>query len=186
MNKTSLIAICFLTSLTCSSKVTQFYPDIYYQEDCIYQNKILGFLLTFDKNWNLVIDPSKMDPDSRDFARDLNKRGIELLFIGTTSEKYLATRAIAVNLNEPALEYAQYIRKINSPDIENDSGLVEIFNGEISMIKWVYEKSGYRFVEFFFNNNTFDIRIAFWTRKEYFDNFLPVFESIISSLTITG
>lgn len=179
-----IILFCFLL-LSCSSKLIQFYPDSYYPEDSVYQNNILHFLLTFDENWRIFTDPAKMDASSRKFAQDLQKSGVELLFIGATSERYLGTRGIAVNLNEPAKEYAEYIRKLNSGDIENDRGLVEFTNGQVDMIKWVYEKSGFSFAEFFFNIGTFDIRIAFWTRSSFFNNFLPVFESIISSLTLT-
>lgn len=173
-----------LTVLSCSSELVRYYPGNYYPEDSIYQNKKLKFLITYDNNWQLWTDPVSMDPDSRKFARQLHKSGIELLFIGTTAEKYLGTRAIAVNLNEPAKEYAEYIRRLNLKDIQNDQGLVEFTNGRVDMIKWTYEKSGYGFAEFFFNSGTFDIRIAFWTRKAFFKNFLPVFESIMGSLVL--
>lgn len=179
------LIFCCLLSLTCTSQLIQFYPDDYYPEDSVYQNRILKFLITYDNNWHLFTDPVVMDKDSRKFAADLQKSGIELLYIGASSEKYLGTRAIAVNLNEPAEDYAGYIRKLNRNGVEKDQGLFEFTNGRVEMVKWVYEKSGYSFVEFFFNVQTFDIRIAFWTRTEFFNNFLPVFESIISTLTIT-
>lgn len=173
------------TLLSCSSHLASYYPGNYYPEDNIYQNKILKFIITFDDNWQLWTDPATMNSDSRNIARQFHKSGIELLFIGASTEKYLGTRAIAVNLNEPAKEYAEYIRRLNLPDVENDQGLLEIRNGSVEMVRWIYEKHGFSFIEFFFNSGTFDIRIAFWTRKESFRNFLPVFESIMGSLILT-
>ena len=53
------------------------------------------------------------------------------------------------------------------------------------MVKWVYDKSGFRFVEFFFNIGTYDIRVSFWTKPDLFEKFLPVYEQIISTLRVT-
>lgn len=185
MNFFAIILLFLITLLSCSSQLVPYYPGYYYQEDFVYQNKRLNFIVTYDSNWQLWTDPASMDKESRKFAQKLHNSGIELLFIGTTTEKYLGTRAIAVNLNEPAKQYAEYIRKINLNDVENDQGLTEFDNGSIEIIRWIYDKSGYSFTEYFFNNGTFDIRIAFWTRKAFFKNFMPVFENIISSLTLT-
>jgi len=102
MNLRCIVIFLGLLTLSCSSRLIQFYPDSYYPEDSVYQNKILNFLLTFDENWHLFTDPAAMDANSRIFAQDLHKSGVELLFIGATSERYLGTRGIAVNLNEPA------------------------------------------------------------------------------------
>jgi hypothetical protein len=185
--KSYLLAVFLgLTLLSCSSHLRSYYPGNYYHEDGIYQNKIIKFIITFDSNWQLWTDPATMNHDSRKFARQLHKSGIELLFIGASTEKYLGTRAIAVNLNEPAKEYAEYIRRLNLPDVENDQGLLEITNGRTEMVRWIYEKHGFSFIEYFFNSGTFDIRIAFWTKKEFFSNFLPVFESIMGSLILTS
>ena len=171
----------------CSSTIKQFYHDSFFPEDNIYQNKSLRFVLTFTGNWNIITDPNKMDKGSREFAATLNKSGVELLFVGSTVEGLHGTRAIAANLNEPVREYAEYIRKVNLPDIENDQGLVPFVTDRASMFKWIYDKSGFRFAEFFVNIGTYDIRIAFWTKTELFDNFLPVFEGIISTIsTING
>ena len=171
--------------LFCSSSIEQFYPDHFHSEDNIYENKPLKFLLTFTGNWRIYTDPNKMDPDSKAFAKTLSKSGLELLFVGTTVEGLHGTRGIAVNLNEPARQYAEYVRRLNKDDVENDQGLTDFYAGTYPMVKWVYDKAGFRFVEFFFNIETYDIRIAFWTRTHLFGNFLPVFESIISSLIIT-
>lgn len=185
MKNHHLAVFLVLTLFSCSSHLKSYYPGRFYPEDNIYQNKIIKFIITFDSNWQLWTDPATMNHDSRKFARELHKSGIELLFIGASTEKYLGTRAIAVNLNEPAKEYAEYIRRLNLPDVENDQGLVETTNGRIDMVRWMYEKHGFSFIEYFFNSGTFDIRIAFWTRKDLFNNFLPVFESIMGSLILT-
>ena len=185
MKCSHLAVLLGLMFISCSSHLKSFYPGNYYSEDNIYHNKILKFIITFDSNWQLLTEPATMNRDSRKFARQLHKSGIELLFIGASTEKYLGTRAIASNLNEPAREYAEYIRRLNLTDVENDQGLLDITNGRIEMVRWTYEKHGFSFIEYFFNSGTFDIRIAFWTRKEFFNNFLPVFESIMGSLILT-
>ena len=182
---TAAFVACFLI-LSCSPPAGQFYEDSFYREDNIYENKPLGFLLTYEGNWNIVTDPEKMDRNSRLFANELRKAGLELLYVGTTVEGYLGTRAIGVNLNEPSADYAEYVRRLNKDDVENDKGLVQFYAGDNPMIKWEYEKSGFCFVEFFINVGTYDIRIAFWTKPDLYKNFLPVFEEIISTLTITG
>jgi len=174
-----------LTFLSCSSHLISYYPGKYYHEDSIYQNKTIKLIITFGSDWKLWTDPATMNHDSRRFARQLHKSGTELLFVGASAEKYMGTRAIAANLNEPVKEYANYIRKLNLPDVENDQGLFEIANGPVEMVGWVYEKHGFGFIEFFFKSGTINIRIAFWTRNELFRNFLPVFESIMSSLILT-
>jgi hypothetical protein len=171
---------------SCTSNIKQFYPDSYFTEDKIYQNKPLRFILTFNGNWTLFTDPNKMDPGSRQFASLLNKSGAELLFVGATTEGLYGTRGIAVNLNEPVNDYAEYIRNVNKSDISNDRGIVEFIAGRNTMMKWIYDKNGFRFAEFFVNIDTYDIRIAFWTKIDLFDNFLPVFEEIMSTLSVTG
>jgi hypothetical protein len=179
-----IILISVFLLFGCGVTVKQFYPDTFYREDQVYENKPLRFLLTFSGNWHLFTDPEEMDRDSRLHALELNKSGIELLFIGSTVEGLYGTRGIAVNLNEPGSEYAEYIHRINKDDITNDKGLVQFVAGKNSMVKWVYDKSEFRFVEFFFNIGTYDLRIAFWTRLALFEKFLPVFEEIMSTLTI--
>jgi hypothetical protein len=176
-----LIALLF-----CAAPVRQFYPDAYFPEDRIYQNKPLRFILRFEGNWTLFTDPAELDKATRSFAAALAKSGVELLFVGATTEGMHGTRGMAVNLNEPAMEYAAHIRRINAGDVRNDQGLTEFIAGRNSMVKWVYDKAEFRFAEFFFAIDTYDIRIAFWSRTDFFENFLPVYESIMSSLEMTG
>lgn len=178
-----LAASVFL--LSCAPSMVQFYPDDYYPEDGIYENKPLRFIFTFSGNWQIETDPEKMDRSSRAFAGELQKSGVELLFIGSTVEGFHGTRGIAINLNEPAREYAEYIRRINKKDIDQDQGLIDFYAGDNPMVKWIYDKSGFRFVEFFFNIGTYDIRISFWTKPDLFEKFLPVYEQIISTLRVT-
>ena len=180
----AVILSCFLIC-SCAPMVGQYYPDTFYPEDSIYENRLLHFVMTFSGNWNIMTDPNTMDSDSRKLARDLRKSGLELLFIGENIEGFIGTRGIAVNLNEPARDYAEYIQEINAADVQNDKGLSDFYIGTYPAIQWIYEKMGFRFSEFFITLGTYDIRIAFWTKTELFDNFLPVFEQIMNTLTIT-
>jgi hypothetical protein len=172
--------------LSCAAPIRQFYPDTYYPEDHLYENKPLHFIMRFQENWVLFTDPNEMDKSTKQLARDFAKSGVELLFVGATAEGTQGSRGIAANLNEPPMDYANHIRRLNASDVQNDRGLTEIVFGRNSMVKWIYDKIGFRFVEFFFTIDTYDIRIAFWTKTENFGKFLPVFEETMSSLQVTG
>ncbi len=169
--------------LLCAPQIRQFYPDAFFPEDNVYENKSLGFLLTFRGNWSIITDPSEMNKTYRSFAGKLQKAGAELLFMGSTVDGLYGVKAIAINLNEPPMEYARYIRDVNKSEVENDTEPVDFFAGGNPMVKWIYDKSGYRFVEFFFVVDTYDIRLSFWTRRQLFSGFLPVFEEIAATLT---
>lgn len=183
---TLLIALVYLPVFFCTAPLKQFYPDTFFKEDAIYENHALRFSLRFRGNWNLITDPAEMSSTYQTFAKTLQKAGGELLFMGSTVEELYGVKALAINLNEPPLDYAEYIRDLNQSEIQDDMEPVEFIAGEHSMAKWVYDKSGYRFVEFFFVVDTYDIRLSFWTKPELFVNFLPVFEETAASLTFTA
>lgn len=159
---------------------------MYFPEDSIYENKTIGFCIPFSSKWDIITDPNTMNKTYRTFARTMHNAGGELLFIGTTVEGLYGTKAIAMNLNEPPADYAAYIRRINSSEVDNDSVPIVFFTEHMQAVKWIYDKSGYRFVEFFFMIDTYNIRLSFWTKKALFDNFLPVFEEIMGSVTFTA
>lgn len=172
--------------LYCAPAIKQFYPGSYFPEDRTYQNKTLGFSLTYRGSWEITTDPNEMSKTSRECARDLHKSGAELLFNGSTVENTQGTRCIAVNLNEPCNEYAEQIRRINKDQIDSDSGCSpDTING-IPMIVWKYITEDFRFVEYFFTIDTYDIRVAFWTKPSLFDKFLPVYNEIMGTLSMPG
>jgi hypothetical protein len=124
--------------------------------------------------------------DNKHYAKTLHESGAELLFIGFTVEKTQGTRCIVTNLNETDSEYAEEIRRINKNDVENESGCAfDTLNGT-PMVIWKYSKSEFRFVEYFFSIDTYNIRVAFWTRPKLFDNFLPVYQGVMSTLAVSG
>jgi hypothetical protein len=168
----------------CASPIKQFYPDTYYDEDKIYENKPLRFALKYQGNWILFTDPNDMDAGSKELAKTMAKSGVELLFVGATVEGLHGTRGIAVNFNEPARDYAERIRSINRNEVQNDRGLTDMVLAKSSMVKWVYDKVDFRFAEFFFTIDTYDIRVTFWSRTAMFEKFLPVYEQIMSSLEV--
>jgi len=176
-------AVAVLLLLGCAAPLRQFYHDQYFPEDHVYENRPIGFLLTFRGEWSIITDPAGMNKIYREFAATMQKSGGELLFMGSSVEGLYGVKAIAVNLNEPPRDYAKYIRELNGDDVENNTEPVDFIGGGTAMVKWVYDKSGYRFVEFFFVVDTYDIRLSFWTKPALFDGFLPVFEEIASSLT---
>lgn len=181
----SVVSVCLLFFF-CSAPLKQFYPDTFFEEDAIYENHALRFSLRFRGNWNIITDPTEMSSTYQAFAKTLQKAGGELLFMGSTVEELYGVKALAINLNEPPLDYAGYIRDLNQSEVQDDMEPVEFIAGEHLMAKWVYDKSGYRFVEFFFVVDTYDIRLSFWTKPELFVNFLPVFEETAASLTLTA
>lgn len=179
------LALLFLMTLECAAPIQQFYPGTYFPEDHIYQNKSIGFSFAYRGNWEITTDPNEMR-EHKPYVKELHHLGAELLFMGNTVEKTQGTRGIVFNLNKPNREYAEYIRKINSTDQQIDSGLTDCETAHIPMVKWLYEKEGFRFIEFFIKVDTYNVRIAFWTTPELFPNFLPIYEEIIGTFAITG
>ncbi len=171
--------------LECAAPIVQYYPDVYFPEDRTYQNKSLGITFSFVGNWEIECDPNKMK-ENKSNALLLQETGGELLFVGYTVEKTQGTRGIAVNLNETNMGYAEEIIKLNKEEQQVDSGLNEISIASIPMIQWIYEKAGFKFVEFFFKIETYNVRIAFWTKPRLFSNFLPVYEDIMRTMILTG
>ena len=131
----------------------------------------------------LVTDPNEMRGSTRKFARDLQDRNAELLFVGATSEGTQGVRCIAINLNAPAHTYAERVQELNKADLALDLGLRDVLIDGMPMVRWDYEVDGFRFVEFFFTLDTYNIRAAFWTKPSIFDRFEPVYLDIMSSLS---
>lgn len=174
--------VCLLYLLGCSAPIKQFYPDSYFKEDAVYQNKPLRFSLTFKENWVIDTDPNYMMRSLRSIAKEHQKLGGELLFIGGTVDGLQGVKGIAMNLNIPNDEYAESIQSINKSVITSDSGLSEIIINGYSMIKWTYTSHDHKFVEFFFTLDTYNLRIAFWALPSTLDRFYPVYLDIMSSL----
>lgn len=180
-----LAAGFFLMMVLCAPAMKQFYPGAYFPEDRTYQNKALGFSLTYRGNWEITTDPNDMR-ENKSYARELHEGGAELLFIGATVEKTQGTRCIATNLNEPSAEYAAEIQRINKDQIDTDSGWINDTVSGQPMVVWRYAKDDFQFIEYFFTIDTYDIRVAFWTKPRLYDKFLPVYNGIMSTLSMTG
>ena len=180
-----VISFFFLLA-SCAAPFREFYPDSYFIEDGIYQNNPIGFTLVFRGNWHIVTDPLKMERGSRAFARQLRQASAELLFVGTTAEKTQGVRGIAINLNIPCETYAGKIRDLNRDGIKEDFGITPLLLNRMPMARWDYMVENYRFVEFFFTLDTYNVRIAFWTKPEIFERFEPVYLDIISSLSFVS
>jgi hypothetical protein len=180
-----IFALVALLTINCTGPIKQFYPGAYFNEDRIYQNKTIGFSLMYRGNWDICTDPNEMH-EHKKYVKELHILGAELLFMGNTVEKTQGTRGIVFNLNKTNKEYAEYIQKLNSVDQHIDSGMIDCTIASTPMIEWQYEKQGFRFIEFFFKVDTYNIRIAFWTTPELFPNFVQVYREIMGTLNITG
>lgn len=177
------ISLAILLLAGCASTISEFYPDSYFFEDRVYQNKPLRFSLTFRSAWSLITDPNEMAGPTRDFAQELREMGLELLFVGTTAEGTQGTRGIAANLNIPARDYAERIRTANAETISEDYGFTDMLADGKPMVRWDYLSHGFRFAEFYFTLDTYNVRIAFWAKPDTFERFLPVYIDIMSSLS---
>jgi len=181
-----LLPFILLLLVNCAAPIKQFFPDTYYPEDHIYENKPLRFVLKFDGNWELITDPNELSRSAKKTVINWAKAGIELLFIGSTVEGLHTTRGMVEHLNMPPREFAERVQSNSKSSVTNDKGLTEMVMGRNSMIKWIYDKDGFRYAEFFFTIDTYDIRIAFCSRPADFERFLPIYESIMSTLQVTG
>jgi len=178
---TALIAVA-----GCSTHIKQFYPDSFFGEDCIYQNKPLGLLLTFQKNWSIETDPNEMERAVQKVVRELQSQGAEILFVGSTTDGMQGVRGVAANLNLSARQYAQNYKTANADAVSSDSGLADMIIGGKEMVRWVYTKFDFRFIEFFFTLDTYNLRIAFWAKPDTFERFLPVYFSVMATLEYAG
>lgn len=180
--------IVIIGIIGCAAPIKEFYPDTFYEEDSIYQNKALGFNLKFQDDWYIFTDPNKMDKPIRALALELNRDASELLFVGAATDGLQGVRGIAAHLNASAAEYAKAYYQLNKQDICEDSGLVEVTIKNLPVVIWEYSKkngqSKVRFIEFFFALRSYTIRIAFWADPRIFVRFLPVYFDTMTSLEI--
>jgi hypothetical protein len=183
MKRIIFVYLFIFPVISCSPVIIQFYPGKYFKEDKIYQNKILGFALVFRGNWDIITDPNKMK-ENRSYARELHSVGAELLYIGFTLEKTQGTRCIAYNKNETSEKYAEEIRNANRENISSDSGITAATLNGKKFFTWRYDADGFCFIEYFFNLDTYNVRIAYWTTPELFKRFRPVYDDMIGSVDI--
>jgi hypothetical protein len=181
-----IVLVFFVAISSCAPLVKQYYPGHFSREKHSYQNNVLGFSLTYRGAWEITTDPNKMSIVSKDYAKELHTSGAELLFSGATVENTQGTRCIVVNLNETCEEYSEEIRRANQDQIDSDSGCaLDTVNG-IPFVVWRYSKNEFDFVEYFFTIDTYDIRLAFWTKPRIFNKFLPVYREIMGTLSREG
>ncbi len=183
MRVCSAAVTCALFIIGCAAPIKQFYPGTFSREDRTYQNKSIGFSLTYRGSWELITDPNGMK-ENKKYAKECQQSGLELLFIGFTAEKMQGTRCIVWNLNETNKEWAEHIQRINKTQIDKDYGTAEDTLHGVPMVRWEYAKDELRFVEFFFSIDTYNLRIAFWTTPDLYDKFLPVYEDMMKTLSI--
>jgi hypothetical protein len=180
-----LFALALGLLFSCGPAIKQFYPGTYFPEDRVYQNKALGFTMVFRGNWDIETDQKQMKIYTP-YAAELHETGSEMLFMGFTVEKTQGTRCIATNFNEPCRQYAEEIQKANEKDLDSDSGLVDDTINNVPVTIWRYRSTEHEFVEYFFTINTYDLRIAFWTKPRLFWNFLPEYHEMMKTIVING
>jgi hypothetical protein len=185
MKNIVFVVVLIVLGIQCTASIAQYYPDVFFPEDRTYQNKALGFTFSFIGNWDVLCDPNNMK-ENRSNAILLHETGGELLFVGYTVERTQGTRGIAVNLNQKNKEYANEIVRLNNAELMSDSDLTDTSIATIPMVRWIYEKAGFKFAEFFFKIETYNVRIAFWAKPRLFSNFLPVYEEMMGSMILTG
>jgi hypothetical protein len=173
----------FLLCLSCFAPIKQYYPGTFFPKDRIYQNKPIGFSLCYRGNWDVLTDPNDMK-QHRSTVTLLHESGAELLFIGFTVEKTQGTRCIVNNFNETNRKYAEEIQQANRSNMVKDDGLFDDTIHYVPMVRWEYSEGEFRFVEFFFTVDTYNLRVAFWTKPLLYKNFYPVYREIMGTMTL--
>lgn len=176
------ILLCVALGVSCGPSFVQFYPDTYYEQDRIYQNETLGFALMFTPGWEITTDPSEMNKTRQAAARQLQEQGAELIFAGETVDGSQGTRGIVENLNRDNERFLAALRETNKANLDKDIGARTFMAGDVLGIKWEYEFQNMRFAEFLFRAGTYNVRIAFWTKADRYDDFLQVYEDIMATL----
>jgi len=167
----------------CSPPVGEYFPDHFFPQDRIYENRPLGFTLTFTGNWNIATEPRAMTPEYRAVARTLYESHAELLFLGYTAERSQGARGIVNNLNVDNEEYLSLIRRMYARNIGEDFGFDTVDAGQFETLAWHYTFNRIHFVEYLFRSGTYNVRIAFWTTAQLFPKFRPVYEEMIRTLS---
>jgi hypothetical protein len=178
-----VLASLLLLSCAPTAIIHQFYPDTFYPQDRMYQNRSLGFALVYKPTWVLLPDPADMSKSQRAAATALRAQAAELLYAGQTADGSQGTRAIVENLNQSNEEFLVALRDANRGMVIEDHGQTTFMAGNRLALKWEYSAGQFRYAEFLFRIGTFNIRIAFWTVPERYDEFLPVYEDIMSTLS---
>lgn len=168
----------------CAGRMEQYYPDRWYTQDRIYQNETLGFALMYRAGWRIQTAFREMSREQRTVARTLRGQGAELLYVGATAEGAYGTRAIVEHLNKTPEDFAAALRAANAPSLDKDMGVGIFMAGQVLCMKWEYVFRGLRFVEFLFSAASYNVRIAFWTTPERYEEFLPEFEAIMTTLNL--
>lgn len=178
------LPVLFLVAVSCAPQIKQFYPGKYNAENHTYQNKVLGFTLTYRGAWEITTNPNEKR-ENKSYAKELHQSGAELLFTGFTVEQTQGTRCIVVHLNETSREYAGEIRNINKDQIDADSGCSDTTVEGKNFTIWRYRDKDFCFIEYFFNVDTYNVRVAFWAKPKAFDKFLSVYKDIMGTLTVS-
>ena len=152
------------------------YDGLYVDRDCFYKNYDIGMTVRFPGKWRIETDPRKMNRSARSFARSLGLFGSDLLFSGVTADGNQAVRCIVENANMTVSEYAEGVRKANRREVNDDSEMTVIEPGSGGPIRWEYSVGAYRFAEYFYKFDTYDIRMAFWTNRSTFERFRSVYD----------
>jgi hypothetical protein len=179
-----VVVLALLTVQACTPSFAQFYSDRFYSQDRVYQNVSLGFAVMFSAGWNIEIDVAEMNRTRRQAALSIHKQGAELIFAGETVEGGHGTRGIVENLNLENDKFVAALRNANKAGIERDLGVENFVAGDVLSIKWEYVHNGMNFAEFLFRAGTRNVRIAFWTKPELYNEFLPVYEGIMATLDL--
>ena len=158
----------------------QRYDGFYVKADSFYKNSDIGMTISFPGKWIIETDPRRMDRSARSFAKDLQAFGSDLLLSGVTADKNQAVRCIVENANLSAKEYAEDVRNANKADVLADSGISTLSQG--GPVRWEYSVGSYRFAEYFYQIDTYDIRMAFWTNNGTFERFKAVYDETAKGL----
>lgn len=186
----SVVYSVFLPAMTvllfagCAGPIRQYFPDTFYVEDHIYENKPLGFAVIYPPNWKITTDPADMNRAGKKAALQFSREHRELLFMGSTIEGSQGTRGIVDNLNESNDEYLEGIRKANKTSIEKDLGSSDFEGNFVEMKRWDYLFCGMHFAEFLFKTGTYNVRIAFWCEPAMFKKFEPIFDATMNGIEL--
>ncbi|OHD13972.1 MAG: hypothetical protein A2086_10570 [Spirochaetes bacterium GWD1_27_9] len=152
------------------------YKDSY--KDFTYENKSLGFTMSFDKDWVITTEFRNFDSDQKKYATYFATPTNEILFFGYNEEKKIGIRAIKEELGLANDDYFSKIKESNSSDVNNygirfpKSQKVVLKN--IQGLNFVFEttinaKNVFVFDSIIFKNKNSNFRVDMWTKKSNYE-----------------
>ncbi|HNZ25779.1 MAG TPA: hypothetical protein PLG34_03380 [Spirochaetota bacterium] len=165
------------------------YVDTY--DKYIYNNETIAFSVEFDYNWEIKVNYDKFNDFEKKYADYITTDYGEVLFIGYNDLKKIGVRCVSEDLN---ISNEQYLKDFkNSLSRETVSYKIEVVSEKkvdfknYTALNFVYtakisRNNLFYFDSILFRNGKYNIKLDFWTNKDYLETnkeeILKIYDSL--------